>query len=189
MMTRRFWIAGLVGGVAMFLWASFAHTNSMLAGAGFQKLPAEPAVLAGLQGNLGKREGFYAYPYMSPGEMQSPAGARRLKDSPSGLLIYHPPGRPATTPGQLMGDFLLALFEALAATALLSTTVLAGFGPRVGFFAGIGVIAAVVTNGSYLIWYDFPFGYTLPAMFVELMKFVVAGVAAALVLGRTPAPA
>ena len=187
MMTRRFWIAGLVGGVAMYVWASFAHMTPTLAQAGIQKLPAEPAVLAGLQGNLGKREGFYMFPYLGQGEMQSPVGARRLAESPSGLLIYHPPGRRDLTPGQLVGEFLLELFEALAAVALLSATALGDFGRRVGFFAGLGVIAAVVTNGSYLIWYGFPFAFTLSAMFTEFMKFVVAGVAAALVLGRTPA--
>jgi hypothetical protein len=189
MMTSRFWIAGLVGGVAMFIWASFAHMTPMLAQAGIQKMPAEPAVLAALQGDLGKHDGFYMYPYLAPGEMQSPAGVRRMAENPSGLLIYHPPGRKDMTPGQLVGEFLLELVEALAAVALLSAAAIAGFGPRVGFFAGIGVIAAIVTNGSYLIWYGFPLSFTLSAMFVELMKFVVAGVAAALVLGRTPARA
>jgi hypothetical protein len=187
MMTQRFWIAGLVGGVAMYVWASFAHMTPMLAQSGIQKIPAEPAVLAALQSNLGKREGLYAYPYLAQNEMQTPAAKRRLAETSSGLLIYHPPGRQELTPGQLVGEFLLELFEALAATALLARTTLGGFWPRVGFFAGIGLIAAVVTNGSYLIWYGFPFNFTLPAMFTEFMKFVVAGAAAALALGKTPA--
>jgi hypothetical protein len=202
MMTRRFWIAGLVGGVAMFVWASFAHMTPMLSQNGIQKMPAEPAVLAALQGDLGKHQGFYLFPYLAPNETQTAQGARRQAENPSGLLIYRPPSlvegrspadqvlrRQRAFVGQSLGEFLFELIEALAATALLATTTLTGLGPRVGFFAGIGVIAALATNGSYLIWFGFPLSFTLSAMFIELMKFVVAGVAAALVLGKTPARA
>jgi hypothetical protein len=183
-MTGRFWIAGLAGAVAMFVWMSVAHTTPALATAGIQRLPDEPMVLASLQNGLGERRGLFLYPYLNPRE--TGAADRRLAASPSGLLIYRPPGGRAMEPRQLLAEFVLELFECLAATALLSMTVLSGFVRRVGFFAGLGVLAAVVTNGSYWIWYGFPAAYSLTAMLVEFVKFVAAGAAVALVFAWSP---
>jgi hypothetical protein len=47
----------------------------------------------------------------------------------------------------------------------------------------VGVVAAIATNFSYWNWYGFSFDYTLANAFTELVKFVVAGVVIALVLG------
>jgi hypothetical protein len=47
----------------------------------------------------------------------------------------------------------------------------------------VGVIAGMATNLSYWNWYGFDLSYSLANAFIELMKFVVAGVAIALVLG------
>ena len=184
-MTRRYWLAGLAGGVAMFIWASFAHMTPALSGAGIQRMADEPLVLAQLQTNLGTRKGLYIYPYIRPSEMK--AASARMAASPSGLILYRPPGGKAMEPRQLIGEFLLELFETLVGTALLAMAAIAGFGRRVGFFAGLGVLAAVVTNGSYWLWYGFPAAYSLAAMLIEFVKFLVAGLAVALVLGRTPA--
>lgn len=186
-LNRRFWIAGLVGAVVMYGWASFAHMNTALATAGFSRVQNEPTFLTELQNSLGKRPGLYAYPYMRPDDMGK--ADARLKTSPQGMVLYRPPGGKGLEVRQLIGEFGLELFETLLVTALLSLTTLQTMTGRIGFFAAAGALAAVVTNGSYWLFYGFPAAYSLAAMFVELMKFVCAGVAVALVLGRTPVPA
>jgi hypothetical protein len=45
------------------------------------------------------------------------------------------------------------------------------------------VIAGMATNLSYWNWYGFDLSYSLANAFIELVKFVVAGVAIALTLG------
>jgi hypothetical protein len=184
-MTRRYWLAGLAGAVAMFIWASVAHMTPMLATAGIQRMPNEPMVLAHLQSDMDMRGGLYIFPSAGPGDTS--AAQARMAKSPSGLMLYRPPPARGMEPRQLIGEFLLELFETLVATALLSVTAIYGFAGRVRFFAGLGVLAAVATNGSYWLWYGFPAAFSLAAMLIEVVKFVVAGVVVALVLGKEPA--
>jgi hypothetical protein len=178
-MTKRFWLAGLAGGLAMFVWMGFAHTTAPLATAGIQRIQNEPTVVAALQNALGPRQGMFIFPSRRPAEAEA-AGQQPPAATPSGLLIYRPTSR-GMEPRQLIAEFGLELLESYVAVGLLSAAVLAGFWRRVRFFAGLGVLAAVVTNGSYWIWYGFPAAYSLTAMLVEFVKFLLAGVAVALV--------
>lgn len=183
-MTRRFWLAGLAGALAMFVWMSFAHMTPTIAGAGMQKIPNEPTVLAALENGLGPRRGLFVYPYIPPREMAS--ASARLASSPSGLLIYRPPGAKPLERRQMIVEFILELFESLVAVALVSASGTSGFARQVGFFAGLGFIAAIATNGSYWLWYGFPAAYSVTAMLTEFVKFVIAGVAVAIVFARVP---
>lgn len=183
-MTRQYWLAVAAGGIAMFIWASLAHMATPLASAGLQKMPAEPLVLADLQKDLhGDAKGLFIFPYVAPSETGT--AQAKLADSPSGLLLYHPAGAKGMQPGQLIGELLLELFETAVATALLGMGSVYGFGRQVAFFAGLGALAAVVTNGSYWLWYGFPAAFSLAAMVIEFVKFLVAGLAVAAVIAWT----
>ena len=50
---------------------------------------------------------------------------QKLAANPSGILIYHPPGAKALTPGQLVTEFLTEVAEALLLASLLAQTSLA----------------------------------------------------------------
>jgi hypothetical protein len=184
-MNRQFWLAGLAGAVAMFAWVSFAHTTPSIAAAGVQRIQDEPTVVAALQNALGPRQGLFIFPSVRPSGA-GPAGQPTVAQ-PSGLLIYRSSGARGVELRQLLGEFGLELLESYVATALLMGAALTGFGRRVGFFAGLGVLAAVATNGSYWLWYGFPAAYSLTAMLIELVKFLAAGLAVALVLAWTTA--
>ena len=47
-----------------------------------------------------------------------------------------------------------------------------------------GILASITTNVSYWNWYGFPGVYTASYMLIEIVGFVLVGVAAALVLGK-----
>jgi hypothetical protein len=53
-----------------------------------------------------------------------------------------------------------------------------------GFAIVVGVLAAVTTNLSYWNWFYFPGNYTAAVMFIEVMKYVVAGIVVALIAGK-----
>ena len=106
----------------------------------------------------------------------------KLAGNPSGLLIYHPPGAKALTPGQLATEFLTELLEALIVVFLLAHTRLTTFGSRVGFVTLVGVLAAITTNISYWNWYGFPANYTAAYMTIEMVGYLVVGIVAALVM-------
>jgi hypothetical protein len=182
-MKTRVLVAGLIAGVAMYVWTSAAHM-SPLGMVGFSQMADDGAAVAAMQTATGDKPGLYMFPAVDETSKDAMAQYEaKLKASPSGLLLYHSPGAKAMEPRQLVGEFLLELFEAVLVVWLLSLTALTGFLRRAGFVAAVGVIAAVSTNASYWLWYGFPAAFSVAAMVMELVKYVVAGLAAAAFLG------
>ena len=177
----RIVIAGVLGGIAMFIWATIAHVATPLATAGLQPLPNEAATVAALHQQLGDKGGLYFFPYAAGMDANSMAAQEaKLKVGPSGLLAYQGPTPAGAFPRQLAAEFALEIVESLLTAAILM--VAASFGARLGLAVAVGVIAAVATNVSYWNWYGFSAAYTLANAFTELVKFVVAGAVIALVL-------
>jgi hypothetical protein len=190
MSSGRIVLAGVLGGIAMFAWMSVAHMVLPLGTTGISEITSnEPAVLSEMQTAMGQKAGLYMFPSFSKaGEGSGHSAAamegyeRRLAVNPSGLLIYHPPGAKAMTPGQLITEFLLELVGALLAVILLAQTRLVSYAARVGFVAALGVLAALPTNVAYWNWYGFPGNYTLAYMTSQIVGFLVVGLVAAAVM-------
>jgi hypothetical protein len=107
----------------------------------------------------------------------------KLAANPSGFMVYHPAGsRPMTLPKWLTVEFLTELFESILVVSLLAKTRIASFSGRVGFFFVAGILAAISTNVSYWNWYGFSTTYTAAYMTTQIVGFLCAGLAAALVL-------
>jgi hypothetical protein len=51
-------LAGILAGIAMFIWTSTAHLVLPLGEAGIQEIPNESAVLRALQSNIGDQTGL-----------------------------------------------------------------------------------------------------------------------------------
>lgn len=181
-MTRQALLAGIVGGVAMYAWASIAHLVLPISRAGITEIPNEQPVLTALHATLGESSGLYMYPALgtAPGAMQQ--YGKKLAVSPSGLLIYHPPGAAEIEPRQLITEFLAEMVEAVLAIFLLAYTGIKTIGGRVGFVTMTGFLASIVTNVSYWNWYGFPTSYTAAAIFMQVVGFAAAGAAAAFLL-------
>ncbi len=168
-------VAGLLGAIAMFVWASIAHGLTPPAAIGIGQIPNETSAIAALGHSLGDTAGVYVFP--SSGQTGLPRG----------LLVYSPPGGPSgVTPRQLAVEFVLELIESMLAAVIIAGASTGGFAGRVGVAVAIGAIAAMATNFSYWNWYGFGLRYTLATSFVELLKFVFAGAVIALVLARRP---
>jgi hypothetical protein len=187
----RVLIAGILGGVAMYIWSTIAHVALPLGQVGFSQMPNEAAVLAAAQASNGAKDGLYFFPWVDPKDpqmMQKMNAALQVK--PSGLLLYHPPGHGMSDmAGPMIAEFAKELVQALIAAFLVSLAVLGTYWGRVGFVTLIGVAAAVTTNVSYWIWYGFPADYSLAAVFIELVDYLAAGLAIAWWLGRKTANA
>ena len=196
MTTTRIILAGILGGVAMFIWSSIAHMALPLGHAGLSEIPNEEMVLATLKAGMSEKDGLYFFPGPGIGdnptkEQQKAAMERypeKLAANPSGLLMYHPSGsRPMAMPKGLTIEFLTELLESLLAVFLLSRTRIPSFGGRVGFVFVAGILAAIATSVSYWNWYGFPGVYTAAYMTLQIVGFLCAGIVAALVLGKSTA--
>jgi hypothetical protein len=189
---NRILLAGLLGGIAMFIWTHLSYTVLPLGNAGLRRLPNEAAVLEALQNNIAENSGIYLFPatWLGPNPPDKKAGATNdfaesLARYPSGVLMYNAAGaRPADLSRWLSVEFLTELAEAVFAVFLLSRTRLTTFSARVRFVLLIGVVAAIATNISYWNWYGFPWSYTLAYMFNQLVGFLCVGLVAALVLKK-----
>ena len=178
----RVCIAGFLGGVAMFLWASIAHLATPLASTGIGQIGHETALLREMRTALGDQSGLYLYPQMNgQGDAAMKAYGAKLRTGPSGLLVYHPPGAPMLTSAQLVTEFLGELAQALIAAVLLVWAAIAGYWLRVGF---VGLAAVLTTNLSYWNWYGFPGSYTLAYAGTEWIGYIAAALVIAAVLPR-----
>ena len=172
----RILLAGLVGGVVMFIWATIAHVATPLASEGLKQLPNEAATISTLHTALGDGPGLYFFPAITGSDSKAMKDQQaRMQLGPSGLLAYQPPGSGRVSPRQLVVEFALEVVESLLAALVISAV--AGVGRRLGVAVAIGLVAAVSTNFSYWNWYGFSWDYTLANAFTELMKFVLAGAA------------
>ena len=185
-------LIGILGGIVMFVWASVAHMALPLGEAGIDEIPNESAVLSAMQTNIGDQTGFYIFPGPGVGKnatRQEKNEAMKHMDeklaaNPSGILMYHPPGRRFEF-GKLLGiEFGTELLEAILVVFLLAQTHIVSFAGRVGFVLVAGILAAITTNVSYWNWYGFSSVYTANYMLIQIIGFLLVGIVAALILPK-----
>jgi hypothetical protein len=188
-------LAGILGGIAMFMWSGIAHMVLPLGRIGIKELPNDAPVVAALQASAGEnRGGLYLFPSQrGPDGMLTEGGyAKKLETTAHGLVAYQPPGTPMLTPRQLVGEYALETVEALILAFLLRFTSMHTMAGRLAYTTVIGLAAVIATNGSYWNWYGFPLDYTLAYAFTQWVGFMVAGAVIAVVYGwarRRPAAA
>ena len=189
-MTKRVFLAGLLGGIAMFAWTSLAHMVLPLGDAGVKEMPNEQGVLSAMHSTLGEASGFYFFPGTGLGPNATMRQKRAAMDqyglklavNPSGILIYHPAGAKPMTTGQLGTEFFTELIESLLVVILLAQTRLTSFASRLGFVMVAGMLATIATNVSYWNWYGFPATYTAAYMTTGIVGFFCPGLVAAVVM-------
>ena len=185
-------LAGVIGGIVMFIWTSIAHMALPLGEAGINEIPNESAVLGAMQSSISDKTGLYIFPGLGVGksatrEEKSEAMKQmqqKMAANPSGILMYHPPGRPFAFGKSLAVEFNTEVLQAILVIWLLAQTRIGSFGGRVGFVLIAGILAAMTTNISYWNWYGFPGVYTASYILIEIVGFVLVGVAAAVILRR-----
>ncbi|MEP7013903.1 MAG: hypothetical protein ABI925_00530 [Verrucomicrobiota bacterium] len=189
---KRIILAGVFGGIAMFIWTSIAHMALPLGEAGCREIPNEQAVTAAMQSSIADKTGLYLFPGFGLGENPSREAKNeamkhmdeKMAANPSGLLMYHPAGRVMSMGKLLTVEFLTELLEAILVVSLLAQTRIASFGGRVGFVFVAGILAAIATNISYWNWYGFPTVYTAAYMTIQIIGFLCIGLVAALVFRK-----
>src|SRR5437763_3322129 len=186
-------LAGILGGIVLFIRPSNAHMALPLGEAALGETPNESAVLSAMQSNIGEQTGLYIFPGRGLGKNATRQEKQeamkhmceKIATNPSGILMYHAPGRPLSL-GKLLGvEFGTELLEAILVVFLLAQTRIASFAGRVGFVLVAGILAAIATNVSYWNWYGFPCVYTASYMLIQIVGFFLVGIVAALVLRKT----
>lgn len=179
---KRIVVAGLLGGVAMFLASAFTHMVLPLGEAGIRSLDNEASVLAVLRENV-REPGFYLFPGMSPssGPEQQKEWEQRYRQGPIGVLVYQPGGRQPMSPSQLGTELLSNILIGVIAAWLLAQTHLVSYLSRAAFVAALGLTASLAIDISHWNWYAFPATFTLASMADQVISFGAAGLVLAAV--------
>jgi hypothetical protein len=189
-------LIGILAGIVMFVWTSIAHMTLPLGEAGIREIPNESAVLSAMQSNIDGQTGLYIFPGTGVGKNATRDEkneamkhmTEKMAVNPSGILMYHPPGRPFRIGKWLGIEFSTELLEAILVVFLLAQTRIVSFAGRIGFVVVAGILAAITTNVSYWNWYGFPTVYTASYMFIQIVGFFLVGVVAALILRKRALP-
>lgn len=193
---KRLLLAGILGGLTLFVWTFVAHEFLGLGEMGVGEIANEAVVLSAMRGAI-PEAGFYIFPGVGLGpnatkeqrKAAMPEYMKKYEQSPHGVLVYHPASGPFNLGAALGRQFALNVLQALLAAWLVSCGASGrGYSARVGIVVFAGVLAAISTNIEYWNWYAFPGKYTAGYMTTQIVAFVLAGfVIAALVKSETAA--
>lgn len=181
-------IAGLIGGLVIFLWSAFAHMALPIGEAGF-KVPAQQDAVLGALAQSVDGEGVYMYPSMPMEQWQDEAASaafnQRSRGKPYAFVVYQPGGNPVN---QSMTPNLVKQFATDILAALVAAWILAlgawTFGRRVLVAGALGVFAWLAISLPQWNWYMFPMNMTLAALIEQVVGWLLAGAAMAWWLGR-----
>jgi hypothetical protein len=178
-MKGRVVVAGVLGGLAVFIWGFISHMVLPLGEAGVSPLPGQEAVLQVLSENVHEKR-IYVFPAFENDPDYSKMTAA-YTTGPHGILALTPPGGPFNFPKALGIEATTNVLGALLAAFLLAAAGAgaAGWATRLGYGVALGAFASVAIDFSYWNWYGFPGVYTL----AQLTDAVVGWALAALVIG------
>jgi hypothetical protein len=173
---NRIILAGILGGVAMFLAGSFTHVVLPLGEAGIKQLPNEEPVVSVIKSNV-TEPGLYFFPGMPRGASgeQKQQWEQRIRVGPLGILVYTPQGQAPLEPRQLLREFLSSVLAAIVAAYLLAHACLASFSGRVVFVTALGLVGWLAISVSLWNWFNFPTTYTLAELVHEVIGFAATG--------------
>ena len=185
----RVLVAGLIGGILMFLWGVVAHMALGLGNVGLKQPASESVVLSTLHEGLGDKAGVYILPSLDPKKMGDAAEVIAYQQqairSPYAWVVYMPQGDDMTRMGPQIGRQWAS--DTLSALALAFVMGLAGLGfrRRLTLAAVAVAFAWLSTMVPYWNWYRFPLDFTWAALIEQLIGWLIAGAAMAWWLGRS----
>jgi hypothetical protein len=184
---KRILLAGIIGGLIVFLWGAVSHMALPLGDMGMKTMPDEEVVISAMKSSL-KESGLYFFPGMENhrnlSEREQKAWEAKYMAGPTGLLVYKAEGSKPLSPNQLLTELITNILAALIAAFLLSQTSVS-FAARVLSITLLGLFSWLSISASYWNWYHFPGDFTAAEGLDQVVGWFLGGLAlAAMVKGR-----
>jgi len=168
-MAKKYALAGILGGFALFLWGGLSHMVLGLGEHGVQSL-SQPQAISAMKAAVPK-DGLYYFPVNASGKL-----APEQEGGPWGILVYHGSGASMAMSRQLLKECILNIVQALLAAFLLSLVPgISGFVSRVGFVVLAGLLGAASFSIEYWNWYGYPASYTGALIIDRVIGFAILG--------------
>ena len=181
-------VAGLVGGLALFVWGALSHMVLPLGEVGVKTIENEAEVMAVL-GKSMHEPGFYLFPGVGAqgSASEQTAFAETYRRGPVGAIVFRPgPAGDPMGPMRLLMELLTNILAALAAAWVVARVPGARWS-RIGVVVMMGVFAWLAVEVPYWNWYSFPADFTLAALLDNVVAGVLVGFVATWFV-RPPAP-
>lgn len=181
-------IAGLLGGLVIFIWGAVSHMALPLGEMGMAETKNEDAVLSVMKENM-PQAGVYILPGLSSAQMsdEKAVAAYQAKAvaQPNAFIVYQPQGRDGTQMNQnLLHEYICNTIAALFAAFVLALGSFT-FTKRVFLSVGLGVFSWLTVSAPYWNWYRFPQDFSLANLAMLVIGWLLAGSAMAWWLGRS----
>lgn len=192
-MSTRVIIAGLVGGIVLYMWGFLTHMVIPLGETGFNYLSQEQEqkVFSATKPTI-TEPGLYVL----PGYDQSLKGdeltadlerwSKAYEKGPNIFMVYHPEG---TVPmsGKTLGIQLLCdMAVALICAIFVGLIRQKSFGTKIGMVVLLGLLAFLETDAAYANWWRFPLDYTGAQLLEKLGGMLLAGIVLAIMIKPDP---
>lgn len=188
----RILLAGIVGGLLIFVCGAIAHVGFNLESRKLKDIPQEQRLMEMVEKSK-LEAGIYAFPGFEEGmKLSGPDRTQfekdlavRYKKGPSGILLVAPTGEEPMGGYQLGGELVSNwIIATLAAWIMAHFSTAATFLQRWLGFLLLAPISWFSLSDSYHLWYRFPQGFILDGLIVALVEWGVAGLAMAFLLGQ-----
>lgn len=180
----RIAIAGIVGGIVMFVWGAVGHMFLGVGEFGVKSMPNEDAVVACMKSNI-PDAGLYFAPGMDmskkPTDEEFAAWSAKYEAGPNVFLVYRPTGAEAMSMHRFGIELLSNILAALVGAFMLSF-VQPSFFKRVVVATGIGIAAWLSINVSYYDWYRFPANFVASELIEQGVGWALSGAAMAMIV-------
>jgi len=166
---NRSMLAGVIGGLVIFVWGAFSHMVLPLGGMGLDSLPNEAAVVSALSASI-PRAGLYMFP-----------ADENATTGPWGMVNFHPDEPSTITTRRLVRELLGDIAAAVIAVLILSRSSLTRRGLVVAA-AAMGLFGWFSISFPYWNWYGFPAAFVLSEAIDQAVGWALAGAAMSFVI-------
>ncbi|MBF6023879.1 hypothetical protein [Lysobacter niastensis] len=181
-------IAGVIGGIVMFIWGAVAHMALPIGEMGV-KVPTQQQAVLDAIGPTTAGEGVYMYPSVGPETMKDAAAMQKFagetRGKPYAFVVYQPGGNPImqSMVPNLVKQLVTCILAALVAAWVLSLGAW-GFARRVMVAGAMALFGWISLGVPYWNWFMFPSSFTIGSLLEQVIGWLIAGAAMAWWLGR-----
>lgn len=188
----RILIAGLLGGIVLFIWGFVSHMVLPLGEVGLKTLPfaQQDTVIEAARGAFVQGTGVYIVPGFEDmadysDKARAKAVGERAASLPYAFVVYQPQGVDVINDmGPNLGIELATNVLAALLAAFVVSHAAARLGRRALLVAAMGLFAWLSISVPYWNWYRFPLDFTLANLAMQVIGWGLAGLAIAGWLGR-----
>jgi len=183
MKPKQILLAGVLGGIVVYIWGAISWTLLPWHAASLRSLPNEAAVAAALRQGA-PATGTYTFPavpdddaYDRMTEAEQKAWMAEYAEAPQGLVVYFERGGDPMNPGPFISGLMLYVLSSILAAYLLALAVpsLPTFGRRMSYVTMLGIFAALVSHIMQMNWSFQTLDYSLGQAADLVIGWTLAG--------------